>query len=188
MPHLKYYDKERETFKAQYENKLSNTEATHIYKRLASRYKLRQRLCVTTRSWGGNCSRYRIKVCNKPPVAILAHEIAHAIHWKTRQSGERWHCKRHETIMRRVLRVIETNLIDWKEMANKQSERRAESFEHRLQQKAAKVDYSNSTEGKLERTLAGMKRWKTKQRRAETALKKLNRRKKLYERLLAKSQ
>lgn len=182
MPRLKYYADEAKEFSEAYSRVMSDTEATYIYKRLKTRYKLQQYLTITN-AVRGNCGRWIIKLEHKPSVGVMAHEVAHGLQYGRRHKGEKWHCKRHRTLMIRVLKVIETNFDDWRDMANNQSDMRVASLKKKQERTTSMKEKKKTIPYKLEHTLESIKKWETKKKMADNKLKKLNRRKKLYETL-----
>jgi hypothetical protein len=185
MARLKYYSNENEEFKEEFSQRMTDTEVRYIYGRLKARYKIRQDLTLTN-AVRGNCGRWEIKVEHEPSVGILAHEVAHAIQYKKRHKGQKWHCKKHRTLMKGVLKVIRNNFDEWCSMANKKAQKKRDFRERDTARKKALKEQKNTIPYKLMNTRNLIKSWKTKQKRAENALKKLERRKKLYESLLAK--
>lgn len=114
MPHLKYYRDEREEFQEESNRKLhSREETTIVLKKLFRHYKLGNPEIQFTS--GSNYSKagkdfwktfIRINL-DTNNFLVICHEIAHLIQLKKRdwkmEINERWHTKKHRTIMKRVI-------------------------------------------------------------------------------------
>lgn len=185
MPRIKYYANEQNGLE-NYTKRVTDNQARYIFKRLKARYRIRQQLEFTDRV-RGNCSSWRIRLEHKPEIGVIAHEIAHAIQFKKRKYGEKWHTKKHKKIMDRVYKTIETNLETWVAMADKKKERRETAIKNKQEKQQEAKEKRQETPYKLQKTLALIKKWETKKKRSENALKKLNRRRKLYETLLKRN-
>lgn len=180
MSDLKYYRTENEEFAEAFDRTMTDTEAIYIYKRLKAKYKLGQYLTLTN-TVRGRCSRWELKLEHKPSIGIMAHEVAHGIQYRKRHIGQKWHCKKHRTLMMKVLKVIETNFLEWRNMANKKADRKASALKNKLGRQADLKDRKKTNEFKLEQTNKLIKKWTTKKKMAYNKLKKLNRRRKFYE-------
>lgn len=126
-------------------------------------------------------------------ISAYIHELAHMVQYNRRdikirgRVHNRTFWRLHERLGKNYRAKVEPELAKITEECQQVANGFRETRETAEQKRRTAVAHGNSTEGKLEKTLSGIKRWTTKQRRAETALKKLNRRKKLYETLLEKA-
>jgi valyl-tRNA synthetase len=86
--------------------------------------------------------------------------------------------------MKRVMRYSSGHCDSWIASEGKKTERMMQTIE-RHEKKAEELKYFKKTpEYKLQRTVAKIKQWESKKKRAESYLKKLYRRKRLYEKTL----
>jgi hypothetical protein len=184
MARLKYYEDEKVKFAEAFSRNMTDTEAYYIYRKLRVKYGLHQYLELTGRVCG-NCSRSVVKLKHNPSIGILAHEVAHAIQYKKHFKGQKWHCRRHEHLMVRVMKVIEKNFVAWRDMANRKAEKRVNAFHRKEERKKAAVEKRSTADYRLQRLTALIKRWETKRKRAENALKKLRKKEK---RILARDE
>lgn len=180
MTSLKYYRTESEEFSEAFDRTMTDTEAKYIYKRLKARYKLAQTLTLTN-AVRGRCSRWEVKLEHKPSIGVMAHEVAHGIQYRKHHAGQKWHCKKHRSLMIKVLKVIEKNFLEWRNMANKKADRKVNTLKNKLDRQASLKERKKTIEYKLAHTKGLIKKWNTKKKMADNKLKKLNRRRKLYE-------
>lgn len=183
MPHLKYYDKERQMFPDAFGNKLKNEETKYFYKRLKSHYKIQQDLRLGTR--GARCNRWTIELWNNPSVGVMAHEIAHAIDWNNGHArGDKWHTKKHLSIMKRVIAYAMRHADLWKDRCALKHQKAMNQNQVRDEKRKTKETYKKSPEGMLENLRKRQKKAITKLKRAQTNMKKIERRIGIWERKL----
>ena len=119
MPRLKYYKQEEKKFKEAFARGLSPKEAKQIFKRIKRRFKIEQELCVSKNVKGrivngnrieGCCCECHIQIGIPSTVGTLAHEVAHAIQYRTRRingkPGKKWHDKKHAKLMESIINDI----------------------------------------------------------------------------------
>jgi hypothetical protein len=173
MADLKYYRTEQEEFAEPFSRNMTDTEAIYIYKRLKTKYKLQQKLVFRGRE-GGNCGKWEIKLQHEPSIGIMAHEVAHGLQYRHRIKGMKWHCKKHKRLMAKVLKVIEKNFNAWREMANRKANRRIESLQKKEERKKTMQEVKGTKDFRLQKLQERIKKWESKRKRAESALKKLH--------------
>jgi hypothetical protein len=174
---LKYYSDEHENFRGAYEKILSDDEARTIYERMKSHYKLQQQLTFRGAVFRGHCTRWEVRIPHESPLGLLVHEVAHGIQLK-RGKPARWHTKRHASIMRRVLKFVERNMDAWLLVANKKYERKTLSMERREHKMKELEIFKKTPQYKLQVVEKRIRQWQAKKKRAETYLKKLERKRK----------
>jgi hypothetical protein len=192
MPKLAYYQNERDVFMQEYGINLTDSEAVFICQKLAKKYKLLQRLEFFGNRQSGACSPARIRLSHNPSIAIISHEVAHAIQYmkfkkkygyingNPNLKKQRWHTKRHSKIMRKICDYINKNVDQWRIERKERSERECTRFERRLKWERQLEREKKTPEYKLERVRKSIKIWEGKRRRAENRLKKLQKREKIY--------
>jgi len=178
---LVHYKKEHDLFKEEYEIKLTDFEARVIFDRLRTYYKFKQQLNFFGYRQSGRCSMWNITVSHNPSLGVLVHEVAHALQMKNgfRQKHKKWHTKKMWKIMERVFRIVNKNKDEWLEKARAKLKQKAETKKRREQKQKEIKEYRKTPEYKLQVIRQRIKSWETKQRRAETYLKKLRRREKI---------
>lgn len=185
MAYLKYYLNEKLVFPEAYNRKMTDIETIYIFKKLKTKYKLRQTLTLTNKVCG-NCGRYEMKLQHEPTIGIMAHEVAHGIQYKRYEqfNGKKWHCNKHKRLMAKVLKVIEKNFNSWRDMANKKANRKEESLQKKelrkqmqktvtKERRKALKELKAKPEYKLMKLRQKMKAWEIKRKRAEKNLAKL---------------
>lgn len=116
MPRLEYYKQEEKKFKDAFATGLSPEVAKSIFRRLKRKYNLEQELCVSKNVKGrivkgnrieGCCCECHIQIGIPSTVGTLAHEVAHAIQYRTRlnqgKPGRKWHDKKHSILMEEII-------------------------------------------------------------------------------------
>jgi hypothetical protein len=177
------YQKEFKEYAQEISEIITNEQVVYFFDRLKARYKFRQTLVIyKMRRHSGNCSRYEIRLSPPTNISTLGHEVAHAIHMKTRKFGrkERWHNKRFLNIERRVIKVINTNKADWNAALLKKATDKAASHAKQAQRMAENEAKQATPSFKLQKLNEQRKRWMSKKKRAETAIKKIDRRIKIW--------
>jgi hypothetical protein len=185
---LKFYKKEHEAFPAEYATKLTDVEANYVFDRLKAHYKFRQILVFRGTRQHGNCSSWRVRLPHSPSIGILAHEVAHAIQYTKKAQGkmkeQKFHTKKHQKIMARIISVFSPKLADWKYYLINRQTKEKQASENRLTKEKEKKAFASSPEGKLEKINGKISVWSKKLKLANTKLKKLNRQKKLWQKKL----
>jgi hypothetical protein len=186
LPCLKYYAQEQRLFSTEFATKLNDEEAEYVFERLKGHYHFSQWLEIGGRKCSGRCNAWMIRVSHEPSVALIAHEVAHAIH--KRKFGEKFHTKRHTRIMQRVCEYMMRRLPEWREFLQRNEteyEARSQARLLRLQETAR---YKNSIPGRLERLRGREKRWTRRRKLADTMLRKIRRKIKCLERRQERTQ
>lgn len=186
MAWIKSYDKEKEENPEASSKMISDPEfIIFIVERMKSRYKLRQRLLLMRSKWGdsGNCAHNSILLKYPVSVYMIAHEITHAIQMKKIPVGAKYvsyHNKRQRKLTKKLCDYIMKALPIWETLFEIKKRKKEASMRNKelrtKEQKAMKISFHY----KCDQCEKAIKRWETKKKRAENALKKLNRRKKLY--------
>lgn len=178
---MKYYDTEAKVFKEEDALKLTDFEAEVLFQKLKSHYKFGQHLRFRY-GIGGRCRTWEIVLCHEPSLLILVHEVAHAIQLKNgKQSNQKWHTKKHMNIMRRVFRYADGKMSKWIADATVQSEKREQTIIRQEHRQKVFEEFKKTPEYRLEQINLSINKWESKKRRAENMLKKLNRRRKIWE-------
>jgi len=189
---LKYYADEKEVFRQEREMKISDAEAELVYQKLAKKYKLSQRLEFYGNRQSGSCSSCRVKLSHNPSIAILSHEVAHAIQYakfkkkygyingNPNLKKHRWHTKKHQRIMRKVCDYINKNIDQWRTGQKERSERKCIGFERKLKLEEQRMQERKTPQFKLIKIRELIKKWEGKRKRAENKLKKLQKMEKRY--------
>ena len=186
MAWLKSYSKEKEENPEASSKKISDPEFIRfIVERMKSRYKFKQMLYLmcSERGDSGHCSHVRILLKYPVSVYVIAHEITHAIQLKKIPVGTKhisYHNKKQRKLTKKLCDYMMKALPIWEtlfEMKKKKKEDSLRNKEMRIKEQKAK---KTSFWYKCELCENAIKRWEAKKKRAENALKKLNRRKKLY--------
>src|SRR3990167_2389747 len=108
MANLVYYKQERELFKGEWEKGLNGTDECRIVlKKLLRHFKLGKPIISFTSGRNHSCAgRWEITInVSQMNFAVLCHELGN-VYQATRlnfQSGDKWHTKKHRTIMKRIL-------------------------------------------------------------------------------------
>lgn len=116
MSRLKYYKQEETKFKDAFNTALLPELARRIFRKLKKKYKLEQELCISKNLKGrlvngnrieGCCCECHIQLGIPSTIGTLAHEVAHAIQYKTRlnsgKPGIKWHDKKHSILMEEII-------------------------------------------------------------------------------------
>jgi hypothetical protein len=189
---LKYYANEREIFRQERETKISDAEAELVYLKLAKKHKLSQRLEFFGTRQSGSCSPMRVKLSHNPSIAILSHEVAHAIQYKKfrKKYGyingnpnikrHRWHTKQHQRIMHRICDYIDKNIDQWRLQRQEKQRHRIAKFNERIESEQRRHEDKKKPEFKLIKIQELIKKWEGKRKRAENKLKKLQKGEKIY--------
>lgn len=184
---------------------VSNTSAIEIINMLMKRINTKRikngRRNITTprikfySNQDGGCyqpSNHQMRISNNPSIYLIVHELAHCLHYhngliwqiKRKESDGRfdWHGVRFVGYMT-VLRDIIEGQKAFEKYVNpaEYKAKRAVKLAAKPPQKIVSPDQI-----KLDLALKNQKAWVTKQKRAETALKKYNRRIKYYTNRIAK--
>jgi len=188
---LKYYADERELFRKEREMKILDAEAVSIYEKLAGKYKLSQKLEFYGNRQSGSCSVFRIRLSHNPSIAILSHEVAHAIQYKKfkKKYGyingnpnlkkHKWHTKKHSRIVRRICDYINKNIDQWRLQQQERKNRRIAKFYDRIEHEQQQQENKKKPEFKLIKIRELIKKWEGKRKRADNKLKKLQKREKI---------
>lgn len=189
MPYLKYYTTEQQApeLKQARETRLTDGETAYIFERLKSKYGLIHALKFWGNDKGGNCSMNEIKLTHNPPVLFLAHEIAHGIQYKKKRAGKiikRFHSKAHARSTKRISDFILTNLPEWRANLDRWEAERAERNTFRKEKTEQTEAFKLSPAGKIQAIDRQVKKWESKRNRADNALKKLGRKRKIWEKKL----
>ncbi len=172
-----HYEREQAQFSKAYETKLPDSLALYVYGRLQGHYHFRQRLDFHGYRQSGRCRNYEIVLSHQPSVGILAHEIAHALHrMKYRGVEKKHHTKKFLRLMHRVLDYYWAHEEEYKAAYDAQVQRSTETLKARIEREKNQAAYQRTPEFKLQKLQAQRKRWETKLKRAQTAIKRLNRR------------
>jgi hypothetical protein len=182
MARLTYYLNEKEVHGKNGAIELSNTEAKYVFKKLKTHYKFNHVLEFWGNNGGGRCSRWTVRVSNNPTMKTIVHEVAHAIQMKKRgiiasPKREKWHTKKHMKIMARIYKYAMPKLDVWRAMAKKKNEMHFDSIRKREENKKEFESLKNTNEFKLQQLDKRIRKWESKRKRAENALKRLNKRK-----------
>lgn len=117
-------------------------------------------------------------------ISVFIHELGHMVQYNNRNISLRGnkHNKTFYRLVERLRRNYETKVNLPKVISA--CEAKANGFQTRhtasKEKRAEAIVHKNSIAGKLEHTRRLIKAWETKQKRAETHLKKLRRREKIY--------
>ena len=137
---------------------------------------------------GGHCSIDRIQLSHNPSLNLIAHEIAHGRQYRRRiKKGylevgrKKWHTKQHHRLMRRTLEYIYKHLDNWSVEYAVEVKGRQTRLEQRIERLEAKEVYKLSPQYKLDQLRKREKKLATKLKRTQTALKKVQRRIKIWE-------
>ena len=185
MAYLKYYQEEHQMFKPQSEIQLNNLETQYIFNKFKKRYKLDHYLEFRGYSNSGRCGRRRLRVSHNPTLGVLLHEIGHAVQYKKRMWSDeklkqRWHGKQHRTIVKRLYRITNPKIEQWKNEANFKSIMYLERIQKREQAIVQKNEQKKTPQYRLEQIQKKIKSWESKKKRAENRLKKLRRIEKIW--------
>jgi len=178
---IKYYDNEKKIFKDEYVLKLSDFETGVVFQKLKSHYKFQQFLKFRN-GGGGRCRTWEIIIPHGTSLGLLAHEIAHAVQIKKgKQPNQKWHTKKHTSIMKRILKIANNKKDEWISNAEIQVDKKHGVIMRQEQKQREFEQYKKTPQFKLENISKSIKRWESKKKRAENVLRKLNRRKKIWE-------
>jgi len=173
------YLKEDVTYHYLRQKKVSNEHAEKIIKKVARHFKLGK---ISAEFRGqvdrGRAFSYReiIKMSWSPSLLIIAHELNHFLIWKRYPSKHVNHgSKKWLRSLKRVIDYCEKNDW-WKDEMLKTEEQSRQTSERNLEREAHK----KTPEYRLEQIQTAMKKWECKKNRAENALKKLERRRKIW--------
>lgn len=181
---LLYYVNERLNFARLAEITITDSETMYIFDKLKSKYKLDYRLEFRNKL-GGVCSNHIIRLQHNPSLLYLIHEVAHSIQHKKRRyqdNGKRWHTKQHKKIMRKIEKYALKHLDDWRSKVSEKNKLEHQRYENKIEKEKAKEEYNKTPQFRLEQIQKNIKRWESKLKRAEKALKRLNRRKIIWQR------
>ena len=108
MAHLIYYRQEHELFKEEWNKTLNSTEECRIViKKLLRHYKLGTPRISFTSGRNYSCAgSWEITInISQMNFAVLCHELSHVYQARRLNfnSGDKWHTKKHRTIMKRML-------------------------------------------------------------------------------------
>lgn len=182
MPYLHYYARERALLPESFTVKLDDEETTYIYGRLQSHYGFRQRLRIAGWRGSGYCNNFEIRLSHNPSVGLMAHEIGHAIHrLDGRSQYEKKHTKKHFSKMKRVAEYALAHLPEYRVALGKQRSEREQRLVERVRKLEQQTAHKNSPQGKLEHLHKLEAKWVRRQRLANTRLKKIRRRIRIWE-------
>lgn len=179
---MKYYEDEQKMFQFESDWKFVNEDEVSFYfQRLKDRFKFPHVINFRGGIWSGATCRRDLITFPRPVSALtLCHEIAHGIQMKTHKQGERWHTKKHQRIMSKVIQYFKENQNLWIVQFCIRRNHIAEQVKKRGEVVAAQKAWKSSSLGKLERILKAEHLWLKKGRLAATKLKKLQRQKRFY--------
>lgn len=187
MANLKYYSRMYEKFNGEQDKmKLDYTQVEFIFDKFKAHYKFNHDLRIGGRK--SCCNTHRVQIWrHQMTLYTLIHEVAHAIQFKRRRiminngKGMKFHTKKHTKLMERLYKYFNSHWSQWQMTMQKDIERK----KVRLEKQSAKINqimaYKGSPQYKLDLINKNIHNWESKMRRAQNALKKLNRRKKLWE-------
>jgi hypothetical protein len=189
MANLKYYQDEHRELGLYRQAKITNQEAEHIFSVFQRRFKIPHSLRFYGYRDSGHCTRREVKLSNNPSILMMAHELAHAIQYRKRlkkfgifklpRMG--WHTKQHAKLTRKLIGIIVEDLPAYKDaIAMKEGDRLASKATKA--QRMAQIEAEKASPAyKLERLNGQKARWLTKKKRAENAIKKIERRIRIWE-------
>jgi molecular chaperone GrpE (heat shock protein) len=96
--------------------------------------------------------------------------------------NRRWHTKQHARLTEKVQTYIIAKLPTWQQEFQAQTTARQNRLEARIQRVEERTRLKSTPQYKLQKLQEQRKRWATKLKRAQTAIKKLDRRIKIWER------
>jgi hypothetical protein len=182
---LRYYHIEHSRFKEERGIELDATQARYVYGRLATRYKIKQRLDLTSgnpnRAGSGKCGEWRILLRLPTNIQSMAHEIAHAIDMKRMPRPKRWHTKRHARITERILKFLKPRIEEWKTIAQDKERGKEDTAERRRIRKLEQEQTKETPEYRIAKLKTQAERWLSKRTRAENAIRKIERRIRIWE-------
>jgi hypothetical protein len=162
------------------EEKVSSKQAQIIVKKVSRHFKLESK-AVEFRGAVDCGHAYKlwgtIKVSWNPSLLVIAHELNHFLVWKkypkkkVNHGSKKWH-----RCLKRIIDYCERKNW-WKEEFQKAI---VESQETRNRQTKQET-YKKTPEYKLGQIQKAIKKWESKRRRAENAIKRLSRRQKIWE-------
>jgi len=176
------YRKENGIYSDSYAQKVSDSHAQFIVSRLTRHFKLR----TAVRFWGAKQSGMAyssglIRLSHDPSVGLIAHELAHVMdaqryRWKrkkkTRHASKRW-----LWLVGRIIRYGKKRNW-WVGILERQATQKAETA---IKNETKKAN-ATTPEAKVEHLREQLKRWTSKRKRADTAIKKLERRLRIVDR------
>ena len=177
---LEAYAKENELFKKQ-EVKLTREHSERIIKKLSRHFKLGIKK-VDFRNYrcrGGTAKKFydSITLIYEPSCLLVAHEVNHFLIWKKYPNRKVNHgSKVWIRNLARIVRYCEKNNW-WKDEFENLEKKKLET----IVKQSKKEDYKQTPQYKLDTILSSIRRWESKKRRADTTLKRLNRRKTIWE-------
>lgn len=178
MAHLVYYSDENKIFQDDFKRTLPNLEACKIVvNKLLRHYKLGNvRLDFTSGRNHSNAGGFRITInVEQNNFGVICHEVAHTfqVQKDKKERGEHWHCKRHRTIMKRMLNYCKKK--NWFEqeitrriapkpekpqpLASELRTTRINLLENRKQIYERKIRLSENKIKKLNRKISALKRF-----------------------------
>jgi len=174
------YLKEDETYHHLREEKVSTEHAEKIIRKVARHFKLGK----ISAKFRGQVDRGRaqnlwkiIKMSWSPSLLVIAHELNHFLIWKRYPNKHVNHgSKKWLRSLKRIIDYCEKKDW-WKDEMLKTEEQSRQTSERDLERESHK----KTPEYRLEQIQTAMKRWKSRKNRAENALKKLERRRKIWE-------
>ena len=176
MAYLKYYADEKILYPEEYSELLDTNITKYFYERLKTRYKFSQELRFSNRG-NPRCSLWRIKLPYSCPIGALAHEVAHAIQYRKRTAGQRFHTKKHKSIMKRVIQVINNNKEQWKTALNSKQDKRIETQHKQLIRKKELEMLKKTPQYKIEQLNRRKKNLERKLKALTTRIKSIDRKK-----------
>jgi len=181
MVWLQTYEKEDKKYSHLSEQNIKDEQAERIVKKVSRHFKLNANHVVfkNLHTHGGLASRIwnTITMIHCPNLLIVAHELNHFMLWKKYPNRKVKHgSKKWFWNLERIIRYCERKNW-WRDEEKRLAEQTQKTFEKRLGKEA----YKKTPECKLEQIQSSIKNWESKKKRAENVLKKLNRRKKIWE-------
>jgi hypothetical protein len=160
---------------------ISNEHAEKIIRKVSRHFKLNVKNIkfrnLTSSSGRASWFCNKITLNNSPTLLVVAHELNHFLVWKkylpdrkVNHGGKRW--------LRCLERIIKyCDKKNWWIDEMGMIEKRKNKI---LEEETERKSYEKTPEYKLELINDSIKKWESKRKRAENALKKLNRRKKIW--------
>jgi hypothetical protein len=166
------------------EEKISDEHAERIVKKVSRHFKLNANHVVfkNLRTHGGLASKMwnTITMIHNPNLLIIAHELNHFMLWKKYPRRKVNHgTKKWFWNLKRIINYCEKKNW-WREEEKRLTEQSQKTQEKQLGQEA----YKKTSQYKVEQIQKSIKKWESKKKRAENALKRLDRRKKIWEKKL----
>lgn len=176
MAHLKYYAKEREEFRAEFDNMICYDDLVIITKKLYKHFKLTNVNLETTSGRNySRANRYRIKInTDDMSFGTVCHELAHVYQLQilNYKHGDRFHDKKHRKVMTRMLNYCKKKNY-WKEELDRKFAIKPMKPEPTKEE--VKIKKILQLENNIKRYQTKLKLYSNKLRKAEKRLKRIKR-------------